>query len=36
MIYSGFKVIEAGIFFTETSATFHRLYGRHTDLVHIC
>ena len=44
-IYSGFKVIEAGIFFTETSlkqghssrklqTTFRKLYGRHTYLVH--
>ena len=31
MIYSGFKVIEAGIFFTET---FLKFCGRHTDLVH--
>ena len=30
LIYSGFKVIEAGVFFTETSDYFSKLYGRHT------
>ena len=35
MIYSGFKVIEAEIFFMENSDYFSEiLYGRHTDLVH--
>ena len=33
-IYSGFKVIEAGIVFTKTSDSFRKFYGRHTDLVH--
>ena len=33
-IYSGFKVSEAGIFFTKT--TFQKLYGRHADLVNKC
>ena len=36
MIYSGFKVIEAGILFTETSDYFRKFYGRHTDRVHKC
>ena len=33
-IYSGFNVIEAGIFFTETSDYLKKLYGRYIDLVH--
>ena len=33
-IYSGFKVIEAGILFMETSDYIMKFYGCHTDLVH--
>ena len=29
--YSGFKVIETGIFLTKTSDCFQKCYGRHTD-----
>ena len=33
MIYSGFKVIEAGYSSLKRQTTFWRLYGRHIDLV---
>ena len=34
LIYSGFKVIEAGIFYMKTSDYFRKLCGRHLYLVH--
>ena len=34
LIYSGFKVIEAGIFYMQTSDYFRKFYGRNTYLVH--
>ena len=34
MIFSGFKVIEAGIFFTQNQTTFRNFYSSHTDIFH--